>query len=158
MKPGILFILLLLLPSKISFSQEVKKPVRYKYTFDAEADARKDVEQAIVKAKATGKRVFVIVGGDWDSWSRMADDLLADDAVIDKEFVYCRVNFSPSNKNADVLKWLSCPRDMGYPIFIVLGPEGNVLATQDGESYKILPGEYNTTRLFGFVRTWAVHQ
>ena len=155
MKPFILFVFLLLQGSKIVFSQEVKKPVRYKYTFDPAADARKDVEEAISKAKASHRRVLVVVGGDWSIWSCMAHDSLANDETCYKNYVMVPVNFSPVNRNAEELTALGCPKNVGYPVFIVLDENGKKIHEQDTDPLKKDSRHYNMKLINGFLVSWA---
>src|SRR4051812_33575239 len=120
MKYLLVFLVLIITASKISFSQEVKKPHYNKYIFDPKADPEKDLQEAMIKAKDQHKRVFVLVGGDWNYWSRMANHDLLKNKEFEPRYVIVRINFSPANKNSDILTKLNCPKDKGYPIFIIL--------------------------------------
>ena len=111
--------------------------------FDPSRDALKDVATAVAQAKSDGKRVLVDVGGEWCSWCHVLDKFMdSDDAVRsarDAAFVLVKVNWSPENKNANLLsKW---PKIKGYPHFFVLDATGKLIWSQDtgeleaGESY-----------------------
>ncbi len=148
-------IFILLAVSKISYSQEVKKPTRYKYHFDPDADARAQLNTTIEKAKKAHKTIFVLVGGDWDAWSRKADDLLANNDILLNCFIYAKINFSPSNKNYDLLRELGCPRDQGYPVILILDENGKPLSAKPCEDFKLLPSDYDIDGMQAFISQWC---
>ena len=151
------FILFLLLASKIGFSQEHTIHT-IKYIFDPKANARHDLDSAISVAATQHKHVFILVGGDWSDWSvnflhtlekEYVQKLLADN------YVFIKINFTPSNKNEDVLKQLESPKYEGYPIIIVLDETGKKLVAQNSDDFKISPQVYFAPKVEKFLRTWA---
>ncbi len=101
--------------------------------FDPKRDAAKDVAQAVSMAQAQGKRVIVDVGGEWCSWCHLLDNFINADAevkaAIDKSYVWVKVNYSPDNKNTDLLgQW---PAAKGYPHLFVLDKKGALVASQN---------------------------
>ena len=145
-------ILLLIVSSpKISFSQEVKKPGFIKYIFDPNADAKRDVDMAVEAAKVSHKKVLVLVGGDWNYWSRVAYADLVDSLHCRNKVELALVNFSTANKNTEVLTALGCPKDQGYPIFIVLDEKGKKVFAEETASYKANAKSYNLPLLSAFI-------
>jgi len=130
--------------------------------FDPQRDAAKDVIAAQDSAKATGRRVLVDVGGEWCTWCRMLDRLVASQpqisALIDRRYVWVKVNYSPENKNTAVLsKW---PKIRGYPYFLVLDGAGRLLHAQgvqglETETEKEADENYDPERVMAFLNRYA---
>ncbi|HEY0877882.1 MAG TPA: thioredoxin family protein, partial [Zeimonas sp.] len=100
--------------------------------FDPRRDAVADVAHAVAQAAAEGKRVLVDVGGEWCAWCHILDRFIAahDDvrSLIEAEFVWVKVNFSPANRNERLLStWPPIP---GYPHLFVLDTTGRVVRSQ----------------------------
>ena len=155
MKHLLAFLFVTVITPKISFSQEVKKPAPIKYIFDPAADPKKDVQAAVSRAKASHKNVLVIVGGDWNYWCRTAYNDLVDSLNVEKKMELALVNFSSGNKNAEYLTEIGCPKNQGYPIFIVLDETGKKIHAQDTDPYKSNSKSYNMQLLTSFVLTWT---
>ena len=111
--------------------------------FDPTRDAAADVATATSIAKAQRKRVLVDVGGEWCPWCHILDRFVAGNAdvkkLVDDNYVWVKVNWSPQNKNEALLaRW---PKVKGYPHLFVLDGEGALLLSQDtgaleaGDSY-----------------------
>lgn len=124
--------------------------------FDPARDAAKDVATAVALAKAQGKRVLVDVGGQWCSWCHILDRFIAGHAdvraLVDANYVWLKVNWSPENKNEKLLsRW---PAIRGYPHLFVLDAEGKLLHSQETdvlESGK----DYDRAKFIAFLRAWA---
>ena len=153
----LLSVLFLLFASKISFSQEHKVHT-LKYIFNPKADARHDVDTALVIAGKEHKRVFVLIGGDWSDWSLNFLRVLEKEYVkkaLDDNYVFVKVNFSPSNKNDEVLKRLESPKFAGYPVIVILDESGKKIVAQNTDELKITPGWYFGPKVEQFLKTWA---
>jgi thioredoxin-related protein len=101
--------------------------------FEPRRDAVADVAQAVSLAAAQHKRVIVDVGGEWCSWCHILDHFIAshDDVrqLVDANYVWVKVNFSPDNKNEALLaRW---PKVKGYPHLFVLDAKGALLQSQN---------------------------
>jgi len=103
------------------------------------ADAGEDLKKALLTAGKTHKNVLILVGGDWSYSSIVFDRQLAMGSLkpyIDEHYVFLRVNFSPENKNENVLGPYDYPKHEGYPIIIVLDSGGKKIATKSCDEYK----------------------
>ena len=124
--------------------------------FEPGRDAAADVATAVAMAKAQGKRVLVDVGGQWCSWCHILDRFIAGHAdvraLLDANYVWLKVNWSPENKNEKLLsRW---PAIRGYPHLFVLDAEGKLLHSQETdvlESGK----DYDRAKFIAFLRAWA---
>ncbi len=124
--------------------------------FDPTRDAAKDVAMAVSLAKAQGKHVIVDVGGEWCSWCHLLDGFIAADtdvkAVLDKSYVWVKVNYSPENQNKVVLgQW---PAAKGYPHLFVLDKQGALVASQNTGELEAGKG-YDKTKVLAVLRRFA---
>ena len=124
--------------------------------FDPKRDPAKDLLAALARAKAEGKRVIVDVGGEWCSWCHILDRFIAGHAdvraLVDANYVWLKVNWSPENKNEALLsRW---PAIRGYPHLFVLDADGRLVHSQETdvlESGK----DYDRAKFIAFLRAWA---
>lgn len=153
----LLFLLFALFASKISFSQEHNKHT-IKYIFDPRVDAKRLLDSAIGVAGKEHKRVFAVLGGDWSDWSANFLKALEKDyikKILTENYVFIKVNFSPSNKNEEVLKRLESPRYAGYPVVVVLDENGKTVLAQNTDEMKTAPGWYFGPKVEQFLKKWA---
>jgi thioredoxin-related protein len=103
--------------------------------YNPQADARKDIDAAVAKAKKEGKHVFLQVGGNWCGWCiafhQMIDQTPELKSLLDDNYEVVLVNYSPENKNEAVLASLGYPQRFGFPVFLVLDGNGKLLHTQN---------------------------
>ncbi len=63
------------------------------------------------------------------------------DSAMNKNFIVEHINYSKENKNEEVLKQLKFPQRFGYPVFVILNSNGELIHTQNsaylekGEGY-----------------------
>lgn len=100
--------------------------------FDPRRDAAADLAVALARARAEAKRVIVDVGGEWCTWCHVMDRFIEANpdvaAAISDGFVWLKVNYSPANKNEELLSRL--PKVEGYPHLFVLDSNGALLKSQ----------------------------
>ncbi len=144
-----------LVSSIFVFSQDQAKP------YNINADAKADLQKAILAANAQNKHVLIQVGGNWCSWClrfhAIAIGLTKVDSLIRADYVYLLINYSKENKNMDVMKQLEYPNRFGFPVFVVLDGNGKRLHTQDSEllEHARVKG-YDTTKVVSFLKQWNV--
>ena len=101
--------------------------------FDPKRDAAKDIRDAIVEAKSSGRRILLDVGGEWCIWCRRLDTLFTQNQdlaeLMHKNYVVVKINFSQDNENEKVLS--RYPKVKGYPHIFVLGSNGKLLHSQN---------------------------
>lgn len=124
--------------------------------FDPARDAAKDVAAAVGKARAQGKRVIVDVGGEWCKWCHILDRFIDANAdvrrLLDANYVWVKVNWSPQNKNEALLsRW---PAIKGYPHLFVLDGTGRLVQSQDTEVLESGP-DYDKARFVDFLRKFS---
>lgn len=124
--------------------------------FDPNSDAVKDIQQAIVEASHSGKRILLDVGGEWCIWCRRLDSFFVEQKDVAKflheNYVVVKVNFSKENENEKVLS--RYPKIEGYPHLFVLNSDGKFLHSQDTgalESGK----HHDHDKVLAFLKRWA---
>jgi len=135
-----------------SFSQE--KPNIY----NPEADAKKEIKDAISLAKSQNKHVFVQIGGNWCPWCIKFHGFVKEDPelkkLVDDNYVLVLVNYSQENLNLDVLKSLDYPQRFGFPVFIILDADGKRIHTQDTGLLEEGPS-YDLKDVTKFFKAWS---
>jgi thioredoxin-related protein len=146
-------ILLLVLLPALSFSQQPAA------LYNPSADAKADLALAILTAKEHNKHVLVQVGGNWCSWCVKLHGFLESqsrlDSILKSDFVLLRINYSPENKNEEVLATLGFPQRFGFPVLVVLDSDGSRLHTQD-TWYLELDKGYDPEKVERFLLGWNV--
>jgi thiol:disulfide interchange protein len=124
-------------------------------TYDPARDPVKDLDLAIAKANASGRRILLDIGGEWCIWCHILDDFLATNQTIGDafaaSFVIVKINWSPQNKNRKFL--LRFPEASGYPHFYVLDAAGKLLVSQDTSPLE-RGDSYNPQKMLAFAQLW----
>lgn len=137
-----------------SEAQEAKSKDIYSVNADAEAE----ISAALRQAKAEGKHVMLMFGGNWCRWCRMYDKFRLENARIDSasnvNYVFLHVNYSKENKNSAVLENYDFPQRFGFPVFVVLNADGKRIHTQN--SAYLEEGEgYSEKKVLEFYSQWS---
>ncbi len=123
--------------------------------YDPEAQPEADLARAVQRATAEGKRILVVVGGDWCVWCHILDRFLASDhevgAAFAASFIILKVNWSPENENAAFLRRF--PESTGYPDFFILDAQGGFMAHQRTDVLE-RDRSYDRARMIAFARRW----
>ncbi|MEO5943318.1 MAG: thioredoxin family protein [Ferruginibacter sp.] len=136
------------------FAQETK-------LYNPDADAAKDIAQAVAKAKAEHKFVLIQGGGNWCKWclefARFAKADPQIDSVITNCYVIYHLNYSEENKNHDEYSKLGYPQRFGYPVFVILNGDGERIHTQNSEYLENGKGSYDKNKVQSFLEMWSPH-
>lgn len=147
---SILFILILL-GSQV-YGQSEKK------LYDPSLDGMKQVNEAISRAKKTGKHVLVQYGGNWCPWCIRFDAFCKADAeitkILDENYVSIKLNYSPENKNDAANIFLGNPTRFGFPVFVIIDGAGKVIHIQDSALLESGQG-YDQKKVTGFMKNWT---
>jgi thiol:disulfide interchange protein len=124
--------------------------------YDAARDPRKDLQDAIVEATRTKKRILLEVGGDWCIWCHIMDNFFQDHPKLqefrDSHYVHVKINYGKDNPNEDFLSHY--PRIADYPHFFVLDSSGALLHSQDTGVFQH-DRTYSLRKLNAFLKKWA---
>jgi len=126
--------------------------------YNPNADAIKDLNQAIERADVQGKHVLVQVGGNWCPWCVKLNKIFTTDSTIMKvlnaNYVLVKVNYSKENKNEAVLEKLEFPQRFGFPVLVILDDHGKRIHTQDSGLLESGDG-YDTKKIVSFLKNWT---
>lgn len=134
-----------------------------KKVYNDDIDPMEQIDKAIAQANEQGKFVICQVGGNWCPWClRFADFITKDEEIaklVDDNYVYIHVSYNPrnlSNETRDkaMLKRLGNPGRFGYPVFVVLNQDGNVIHIQDSSFLEEGKG-YNKEKVLRFFKAWT---
>jgi len=125
--------------------------------YNPEANAQADIDAAVAKAKKEKKHVFIQVGGNWCIWCIRFHDLVkATPALkdyLDKNYETVLLNWSPENKNEEVLKKLKYPGRFGFPVFLILDGDGKLIHTQNSAYLEEGDG-HSVKKITEFLKNW----
>lgn len=150
---------LLVCVSLLANAQGLKK------VYDENVNTLEQIDQALATARSEGKYVICQVGGNWCPWCLRFADFITNDSTISKlvadNFVYIHVNYNPAEDDAvkvqrgkAMMQRLNNPRRFGFPVFVVLNGEGNVLHIQDS-SFLEEGKSYNQQNVIRFFKNWT---
>lgn len=126
--------------------------------YNPEANAKKEIDAAVKEAKEAGKQVLVQIGGNWCIWCARFNDFVTKDKSLDSlmnaNYVVYHLNYSPENKNDELLKKYQFPQRFGFPVFIILNDKGDLLHTQT--SWYLEAGKsYDKEKVTAFFTDWG---
>ncbi|MEL6673320.1 MAG: thioredoxin family protein [Bacteroidota bacterium] len=151
MKPLLISVILLLACSLSGLAQEKKK------LYDPSLDGMEQVDQALAKAQAEDKFVFIQLGGNWCSWCYRLEDFIKQDTVmykfIQQNFVVVHANYSQENQNKALMERLQFPQRFGFPVLVILDSQGNKLHTQDTALLES-GSTYDKKKVVNFFKKW----
>jgi thiol:disulfide interchange protein len=124
--------------------------------YDASRDPAADLELAVARAQAEGKRILLEIGGEWCGWCHRLDAFIREHPAVAEAltegFVMMKVNYSRENRNEAFLS--KYPEIPGYPHLYVLESDGTFLHSQG--TAELEEGQsYDEEALVGFLRAWA---
>lgn len=149
-----LILVLAVLFSLVLSAQDLKKFDLYKPGENAE----QKLAETVTLAKKEGKHVFVQIGGNWCVWCARFNDLATTnhliDSVIKENYIVYHLNYSKENKNEKLLARYGYPQRFGFPVFLILNGEGELIHTQNSVYLEEGKG-YNVKSVSGFLTDWS---
>ena len=110
--------------------------------YPANADANKEIQEALTRAAAEHKRVFLVFGADWCYDCHVLDHALHEGEagkIVSEKFLLVHINIGEGEKNPDLIKEYKIPLDKGVPAVAVLEASGKLL-------YSSGQGEFEAAR------------
>ncbi|AYN02195.1 thioredoxin family protein [Chryseobacterium sp. 3008163] len=140
---------------KAALAEKAKLPKPY----DAKANAEKDIENLVAKAKKENKNIMIQAGGNWCIWCLRFNQYVQTTPelkkLVDDNYLYYHLNYSPENKNEKVFSKYGNPGDeFGYPVFIVLDQNGKMIHVQKSDVLEEDKG-YSLEKVKDFFKSWT---
>jgi thioredoxin-related protein len=127
--------------------------------YHPEANASKELEDAVAKAKKEGKYVLIQAGGNWCKWCiefhRFCNADIQLDSLIKRNFVWYHLNYSKENKNEAIFKQYRFPQRFGFPVFVILDQNGNLIHTQNSAYLEDGKSSYDKEKVIEFLSSWS---
>ena len=153
--PRFLFSCLFLFFFLTDFSQDMKKFDLYKPDQKAETE----IARAVGEAKGSGKHVLIQIGGNWCIWCARFHEFVKKDAELDSlmnaNYVVYHLNYSKENYNVKLLTKYNFPQRFGFPVFLIIDGEGNLLHTQNSWYLEDGKTSYEREKVKSFFTEWS---
>lgn len=125
--------------------------------YNPEENAAAAIAVAVKKAKAEKKQVLIQAGGNWCGWCLEFNRFTHADPKIDSllkaDYVVYHLNYSKENKNEKIFEQYKFPQRFGFPVFLILNDEGELIHTQN--SAYLEEGEsYHRDKVLAFLFDW----
>ena len=124
--------------------------------YPANADAKREIDEALRSAPTDHKRVLLVFGANWCYDCHVLDRALHEGAagrVLKESFLLVHVDIGEADKNLDLVKKYKTTLDKGVPVVVILNSDGGLLYGSDN-------GEFESARtmmkkdLFEFLQHW----
>ncbi|AZB28943.1 MULTISPECIES: thioredoxin family protein [Chryseobacterium] len=140
---------------KAAAEEKAKLPKPY----DPKTDAQADINKLVAQAKKEGKNIMIQAGGNWCIWCLRFNQYVQTTPelkkMVDKNYLYYHLNYSPDNKNEKVFSQYGNPGEkFGYPVFIVLDKNGKMIHIQQSDVLEDGKG-YSLEKTKEFFNQWA---
>lgn len=128
--------------------------------YDETIDPFAQIDQAVAKAKTEGKLTICQLGGNWCPWCiKFAKFITADEEIrqlVEKNFVYAHVNYKSRQDELaqKVSRRLGNAGRFGFPVLVILNPDGSVLHIQNSAYLEEGQG-YNRDKVLDFFKHWT---
>lgn len=138
--------------------RDVLNPVTVKTDlYRGDADAKKEIEEALQKATGENKLVMLILGGNWCYDCHVLDQALHEGEagkIVKESFLLVHVDIGEADKNLDLVRKYETTLDFGVPTVVILNYAGHVI-------YSSTKGEFEAARkmmkrdLVAFLKRWT---
>ena len=119
-------------------------------------DAKPEIREALLKAKAEHKRVILDFGGNWCGDCKVLDIYFHQEPnakLLADNFILVDVNIGKYDMNTDVADKYGVPLKKGVPALAVLAPDGRVLHAQTTGEFENMR-HMEATSVTDFLNTW----
>jgi len=138
---------------RIAATKQLPTPLPYPYDEMANADAA--VDAAFVRAKASGKRVLVDLGGNWCPDCRILAGVMALPEVkpfLEKHFEIVSVDVGRFDRNLQIPVRFRIAKLGGVPWLVIAKPDGTVLTS----SYEVTDEHHSRPQaMVDWLAHWA---
>lgn len=120
------------------------------------ADAKQDIHQALLKAKAEHKHVLLDFGGNWCGDCQVLNIYFHDPgnaSLLAANYVLVDVNVGRYDKNLDLAKKYGVPLAKGVPALVVLSSDGRVIYVQRNGEFESMR-KLDSAAVTAFLQKW----
>lgn len=130
-------------PPEGAVAQPDGPPPEVERPYEEGVAAQAEIDAAVARADAEGKRVLLIFGGNWCVWCRRLEHVLRNEPRVVAALrdgwhvVHVDTGARRSGVNADVVARYGDPVQHGLPVLVVLDGDGTLVHTQETGSLEI---------------------
>ncbi len=153
----LIFAVAFAVPAAAQVQKHTLKPVvAPRAIYHADVDAKKEIREALERAKAVHKRVMLVFGGNWCYDCHVLDAALRDPAIaptFDKYYELVHVDIGQGERNGDLVRKYKINLERGVPAISLLDSNGKLIFNDKG-------GEFEAARrmteedLLAFLDKW----
>jgi thioredoxin 1 len=117
----------------------LKGPAEKKNLYPADADAQKEIQEALQSAAKSHKRVMLVFGGNWCYDCHVLDAAFHTQEIapiVNRNFIVVHVDIGEYNKNLDVAKKYDVPLEKGVPAAAILDSDGKLVMSQKNQEFE----------------------
>jgi ketosteroid isomerase-like protein len=117
----------------------LKAPAARKDLYPADADAQKEIAEALTSAAKSHKRVLLIFGGNWCYDCHVLDEAFHLPEIaptLNHNFVVAHIDIGEYSKNLEIAKKYEVPLERGVPAAAVLDSDGKLLFSQKNQEFE----------------------
>jgi thioredoxin 1 len=115
------------------------QPTERKNIYPEDADAKKEISEALANAKKTHRRVMLIFGGNWCYDCHVLDAAFHSAEIaptLNKNYIVVHVNIGDYDKNLDLAEKYDVPLKKGVPAAAVLKGDGTLVVSQKNQEFE----------------------
>ncbi|HWD37681.1 MAG TPA: thioredoxin family protein [Fimbriimonas sp.] len=124
--------------------------------YPEKADAKTEIQRALIKAGKEKKRVILDFGGNWCGDCRVLDAHFhkePNSSLLAKSFILIDVNIGHGDMNLDIAKKYGVPLEKGVPALAVLDAKGQVLYSQKNGEFESMRS-MDPASVTAFLKRW----
>jgi len=117
----------------------LKGPSEKKDLYPADADAQKEIQEALQAAAKSHKRVLLVFGGNWCYDCHVLDaafHLPEIAPTVNRNFIVVHVDVGEYNKNLELAKKYEIPLERGVPAAAILESDGKLVVSQKNQEFE----------------------
>ena len=117
----------------------LKGPTEKRDLYPADADAHKEIEEALRTAAKSHKRVMLVFGGNWCYDCHVLDAAFHSPEIaptLNRNFIVVHVDIGEYNKNLDLAKKYDVPLERGVPAAAILDSDGKLVVSQKNQEFE----------------------
>ena len=153
----LLCIIALTIPAAAQVEKHILKPAFVRRNiYPADADAKKEIKEALAHAQSANKRVMLVWGGNWCYDCHVLDAALRDPAIaptFEKYYELVHVDIGQGERNGDLVRKYKINLERGVPAISLLDSTGKLIFNDKGGEFE---GARRMTEedLLAFLEKW----
>lgn len=136
----------------------LKGPAEKKDLYPAEADAPKEISEALRAAGRSHRRVMLIFGGNWCYDCHVLDAAFHSPEIaptLNGNYIVVHVDVGEYNRNLDLAKKYDVPLERGVPAAAILDRDGKLVVSQKNQEFE-KARSLSPEDILAFLNKWKI--